>query len=197
MTDVFAVQDEIAAAVVKALHMKLGPKATLPCHRPNVPAYEAFLKGRHLMSRTSPERLARGREYLEQAIALDPKHAEAYAELAYHFILLGTFGLRPVDEVMPLARAMAMKARDLDPSGSRTYAELAVVAVILDFDWSSAEAHLHKAREVGALAPECATAAHFGFWFLRGVLRRPFGKSGFRSTRIHLARYFALAWPSF
>ena len=47
LTDVFAVQDEIAAAIAGALQVKLtGKPATTP-HEPNLPAYEAFLKARH------------------------------------------------------------------------------------------------------------------------------------------------------
>jgi TolB-like protein len=67
MTDVFAVQDEIAAAIVEALKVKLaGRPATVRSHEPNLPAYEAFLKGRHQYFENSPEPFARAHEYFKQ-----------------------------------------------------------------------------------------------------------------------------------
>ena len=154
MAGVFEVQDEIAAAIAQALQMRLGPQAATPRYKPDLPAYEAFLKGRHLILQASSGGLAQGQAYLEQAISLDPHYADAYAELSHLFIVLAAYGIQPVRKVMPIARAMATRARDLDPSASRVHAELALVAAILDFDWKSAEAHLQLAKDAGGFAPE-------------------------------------------
>src|SRR5262249_13337056 len=81
LADVFAVQDEIAAAISSALRLKLiGKSAGRRTHQPNLRAYEAFLRGRHLVF--SGESTAAAREAFEQAIALDPEYSEPYAELA-------------------------------------------------------------------------------------------------------------------
>ena len=83
LTDVFAVQDEIAAAIAAALKLKLsGEAAPVHRHTPNVPAYEAFLKGRYHMLKGTPEGWARGKDFLEQAVALDPQYAEPHTQLA-------------------------------------------------------------------------------------------------------------------
>jgi TolB-like protein len=72
LTDVFEVQDEIAAAIAGALQVKLARQpAAGEIHKPSLPAYEAYLKGRHHMYMMTPESVARGKEYFEQAISLD------------------------------------------------------------------------------------------------------------------------------
>jgi serine/threonine-protein kinase len=88
MAEVFAVQDEIAAAIAEALKVKLGAEpATSPRrYMPNLPAYEAYLKARYHWGKYRPESLARSKEYLEQAIALDPKFALAHCGYADHFL---------------------------------------------------------------------------------------------------------------
>ena len=70
LTDVFAIQDDIAQAIAGALQLKLVAKADR--HTPDVPAYEALLKARHHWRAYLPEAHARAKEYCEQAIALDP-----------------------------------------------------------------------------------------------------------------------------
>jgi len=83
LTDVFAVQDEIAASIASALHLKLTPQpASAERYKPNVPAYEAYLKGRHHSYQITADSMARAKEYFEQAISFDPKFALPYSELA-------------------------------------------------------------------------------------------------------------------
>ena len=63
MTDVFAMQDEIAAAIAGALRVKLSPQpAARARHTPSLPAYEAYLKGSYYMSKPTPDALARAKE---------------------------------------------------------------------------------------------------------------------------------------
>ena len=89
LTDVFAVQDEIAAAIAAALKLKLsGEAAPVHRHTPNLPAYEAYLKGRHYLLKATPEGWARAEEYLEQAIALDPAFGEPHGNLAGQYLIL-------------------------------------------------------------------------------------------------------------
>jgi serine/threonine protein kinase len=140
LTDVFAVQDEIAAAIAGALRLKLVGEAAAPrLHQPNIPAYEAWLKGRHYGCRVTPEGLARSKEYFEQAIALDPDFAEAHADLGGYYLNLWTAGLRPPKEIVPLVRAQARKAVDL--SYSAGHALLGALAAAFDYDWKESELH--------------------------------------------------------
>jgi len=80
LADVFAIQDEIAQAISSALQVELAGQPRRPAG--NFPAYEALLKGRHLVAKAAtPESLARAKELIEQAIALDPNSALARVEL--------------------------------------------------------------------------------------------------------------------
>ena len=78
-------QDEIARAIAAALQLKLSATSAAPRrYTPNVAAYEAYLKGLHYGRTTTLEAGARTREYLTQAVALDPGFALAHGELGWH-----------------------------------------------------------------------------------------------------------------
>jgi TolB-like protein len=144
MADVFAVQDEIAAAIADALQLKLSGPAVRK-RQPNLPAYEALLKGRHQIAKISPEAFERGREYFEQAIALDPEYAAPHTQLATYYVSLAMSSLRPPAEVMPLARASAACALELEASDAEAHGVLALVAAAYDFDWDEAEKQQNSA----------------------------------------------------
>ncbi len=139
LSDVFAVQDEISQAIARALQLKLAPKAEEPRYRPNLPAYEAFLKGRHELDKLTPEGLELSRVYIEQAIALDPGFADAYALSAFYYFLLADFVLAPAREMMPLAKSQARKALSLNPALPEAHALLGSVASTYDYDWKEAD----------------------------------------------------------
>src|ERR1700733_1341068 len=90
MTDVFAVQDEISAAIAGTLQVKLAvAPSALRRYTPNLPAYEAFLKGRQQVYKNSPEAFARAEEYFKQAIVLDPQWADPHYSLGHQYYYLG------------------------------------------------------------------------------------------------------------
>jgi serine/threonine protein kinase/tetratricopeptide (TPR) repeat protein len=136
MEDVFAVQDEIAQAIALALKVKLAP--TPVKRQPKVPAYEAYLKARHLMAKWTPEGLARGRECMEQAISLDPEFALAHARLGAYYAVMASRGLMPAREALPRALASAQTALSIDPTVSDARSVLGMVAAMLDYDWEEA-----------------------------------------------------------
>jgi tetratricopeptide (TPR) repeat protein len=154
MTDVFAVQDEIAAAIVGALQVKLTAKSPRArTHEPNLPAYEAVLKGRHQSYKSSPESYARAEEYFKQAIALDPQWADPHSVLAWQYFSFGMMGVRPLSEMVPLARGEVRKALELLPSEPVAHFVLGTIAGLHDYDWKEAEEQFRLAR-----ASESATA---------------------------------------
>ena len=162
LTDVFAVQDEIAAAIAGALKLKLsGEAAPVHRHTPKVEAYEAFLKGRHHMLKATPEGWARGEEFMERAIALDPRYAEPHRQLGGQYLLLWANGLRPGKEMVSLIRVEAQKAVDL--SDDSAHGLLAFVAAAFDYDWKEAERHFQIAMAATQAPPELnlTYAAHF------------------------------------
>jgi serine/threonine-protein kinase len=140
LADVFAVQDEMAHAIASALHLKLSAGAVAKQrYTPNLPAYETFLKARHYYAKFTPEGMTRGKEYLEQAIALDYQFALAHSWLAECILGLARYGIMSAREAAPLMRASAQKALDLDPVLQEAHAMLGLVAGHYDHDWREAE----------------------------------------------------------
>ena len=136
LTDVFAIQDDIAQAIARALQLKLTAKPDR--HTPTVPAYEALLKARHHCRAYLPEAHARAKEYCEQAIALDPAYAAPHALLGFNYLLATTHSGRPMREVAPLIRREALKALELDPFETDAHFLLGAVAAVHDYDWTEA-----------------------------------------------------------
>ena len=95
MADVFAIQDEIAQAIVKALQVKMSAKAADRArYTPPLPAYEAFLRGRHLLFKFTPDGWSRAKDWLDRAIALDPEYPEPHMALGLGYFLMGFIGIR-------------------------------------------------------------------------------------------------------
>jgi len=117
LTDVFAIQDDIAQAIAGALQLKLISNPAR--HTPAFPAYEALLKARHHARTYSPEAHARAEKYCRQAIALDPEYAAPHALLGFTYFLTTTHTGRPMPEVAPLVREEARRALELDPFRNR------------------------------------------------------------------------------
>ncbi|HEY7389220.1 MAG TPA: protein kinase [Bryobacteraceae bacterium] len=140
LADVFEVQDEIAAAIAGALQAKLAPKpAAVERYKPNLPAYEAYLKGLHQFQKLTLASMTQGKEYFERAILLDPKFAPPYGEVATYYSWQAGLVLRPSSEVMPHVQEWAQKALEIDPSLSEAHALLAYKAFLFDYDWNEAE----------------------------------------------------------
>jgi TolB-like protein/predicted Ser/Thr protein kinase len=153
LTDVFAVQDEIAAAIAAALKLKLsGEAAPVHRHTPNLPAYEAYLKGRYYQQKATPEGWARAEEYLRQAIELDPAFGEPHGSLGGQYFLLCANGMRPTKEVAPLIRNAARKAVDLGDDAA--HALLGTIAATCDYDWKEAEREFLLAMTAVQTVPE-------------------------------------------
>jgi serine/threonine-protein kinase len=151
LADIFAVQDEIAAAIAGALKLKLSPA---PERRmPSVPAYEAYLRYRYYQWRFTPEDSQRSKECLDKALALDPDFALPYVGLAdYHLALAAVGGMRS-PEAMLRARELAQRALDIDPDLAEAHAMLGIVASVLDFDWLELERRIRVATAREPLSP--------------------------------------------
>jgi serine/threonine-protein kinase len=154
LTDVFAIQDEIAQAICVALQRSLVAKPAR--HSPLFPAYEALLKARHHLRIYAPETYARAREYCEEAIALDPAYAAPHALLG--FILLQSTtqtGMHPA--VAAAIRRKAQRALELDPLDSDPHFLLGAVAGLHDYDWGEAEREL----KIALASPSAPAEAHW------------------------------------
>ena len=149
MRDVLALQEELALAISLEIRVKLKPQeqVRLASHRVDPEAYEFFLKGQYYFVRLTPEALNKAINYYQEAIAKDPRYAAAYAGLAFAYANLGG-RLLPPHEVMPKARAAALRALDLDPDSARAHLLLAITKWHYEYDWSGAESEYKRALEL-------------------------------------------------
>ena len=161
MQDVFAIQEEIARAIVRTLRVQLtgaGEGALLARGRSSIGSYDYYLRGRYYWHRRTPEDLARSIEYFEAAIAADPNSALAHTGLADAHTLLVDYGLASPSVGMPKAKAAAVRAIELDPALGEAYASLALIRSLYDWEWKEARGLYQRAIE---LNPGYATAHHW------------------------------------
>jgi TolB-like protein len=171
LEDVFAVQDEMAAAIAAALRVKLSVEPAAARRRtPAIPAYEAYLRGLHYVLNTTPESFSHAKQHLEQAIALDPGFASPYSMLGSGYFALAYSGLLPAHEAMPLVRRAAQKALDIDSSLPEAQASLGSVAAAYDYDWKLAE-HYYQLAMAQEPVPALVRAVYAAYFLL--ALGRP------------------------
>ena len=153
ISDIFDVQDEIAAAVSGALEMRLlgVNRSSVPAtaRRTNPEAYQAYLQGRYFEGRgESKEDLENALTFANQAITLDARYAPAWVLRSLTYNLMAGFGLIENSEGMRKAREDAQHAIALDASLASAYLALGYIQFSYDWDWSGAETSGKKAAEL-------------------------------------------------
>lgn len=160
MEDVFAIQDEIAGAIVTTLKGRLAAEKhaqTVKRYTQNLEAYELYLKGRYVEKTRTRDGLTKGIEYFEKAIGEDEKYALAYTGLADSYYLQAWYRYLAPKEVFPLAKVAAAKALEIDEQLPEAHTSQGVVSFYYDWDWESAKRAFTRALE---LNPSDATAMH-------------------------------------
>ena len=117
--------------------------------------YDLYLKGRYFWNKRTSEGFRQAADYFQQAIDQDPNFGRAYAGLADTFSLMSTWYLGPQNQLMPKARAAALKALQLDEHLAEAHASLALIKENYDYDWRGAEKEFQRAIE---LDPQYPTA---------------------------------------
>jgi len=147
MTDVFAIQDEIAKAIAGRLQVTFdgGEAASLvtPATE-NLDAYHLCLKGRYLLAQRGLG-LKKALQCFDQALALDPNYALAHAGLAEACTVLAQYGLAPAGTLRAKAHAAACRALDLAPQLAEAHAAAGTVSFVIDWDWVTAARELRQA----------------------------------------------------
>ena len=191
LKDIFAMQDEITASIVKALEVKLA--VALPVHKePSPESYQLNLKGRYFLNRREIQRAV---DYFEKALAMDPKDAVAYAGLSEVYLVLAVRGGSPPLELMPKAKEAAMHALAIDNALSEAHASLAYVTFFYDWDWPAAEREFKQAID---LKPNNADAHHWYSHFLmaRGRIEESLteSKRALELNPFDILMHIHLAW---
>jgi serine/threonine-protein kinase len=152
LDDVFALQEELARAIVAVLPVSASavPPRLASASTPALDAYTLYLRGRYATIKRTVEGLSLGIEYFEQALEKDPAYAPAHAGLAECWALrgFGEFGDLDPNLAMPRARAAALDALRLDPKSSQAHTWLGVIHLLFDWDWAAAEGELQQALQL-------------------------------------------------
>jgi len=161
LTDIFAVETEIAKTIADTLQAKLsGSEKTAISKTPttNPEAYELYLKGRFFWNKRTGAELVKSIDYFEQAVGRDQKYALAYAGLADAYVLLPPYGAASPSESFPQAGAAARKALELDDTLAEAHTSLGQFLLFYDLDFAGSTREFERAI---ALDPNYATAHHW------------------------------------
>ena len=188
-TDIFVVQDSISEKVGAALKVRLGGRGKRHATE-NIEAYQLYMKGRYHLSKLTPEQMLAATSYYQQAIAIDPSYALAYAELAGTFRVYAIAGAKPAHEVFPHAKEAALKAVQLDETLADGHLSLGLNSFWYDWNWSGAETQFRRAL---SLDPNNAIA-HLNLALLLSSLGRH-GRSARRSKTRPRTRPARIAHP--
>ena len=170
--DVLALQDELASAIAREIHVRLTPAEESRLTRApsvNPDAYDAYLKGRYFFNRPSDENLSRAIAQFEETIRLDPKFAPAFSGLSDAYLWAGfNEGVLTASEAGPKAKAAAEKAIQLDDASAEAHTSLAVYKSWYGHDWAGSESEFRRAF---ALNPNYSFA-HDQFGLVLGFVGR-------------------------
>ena len=171
LTDIFAIQTEVALHIAAALEAELSSEEQTRVRREptrDVQAYQLFLQGRQSFIKYTPMAMTRATEYFEQAIARDPTFALAYALLGMTYAELSEHGATAPEVASARAREATQSALRLDPELSAAHCTLGHLKTIQEYDWIGAEQEFKRALE---LSPSNA-AAHALYGRLCAALER-------------------------
>ena len=156
--DVFAIQEEIARAIVTRMSGALvGSAATASPERPthDSEAYDLYLRGRFAWHQRTKDGLERAIDYLQRAVDRSPMYARAHAGLADAYAVSAFYDYRAPRDAYPRAEASARRALEIDPHLAAPHATLGYVLTYYHLDWPRAEAEFQRAL---AIEPNYSTA---------------------------------------
>ena len=179
LADILSLQEDIATEIFDKLRVRLtgdDKKRVTKRYTEDAEAYQLYLKGRYYWNQGTIGGFKRAIEYLQQAVAKDPKYALAHAGLADAYLFLGSYWV----EAIPEAKAAAIKAIELDPSLAEAHVALGHIRLWLDWDRPAAEAEFRRGIEID---PSSALAHNEYAMYLAAV-----GRVGDAMTEISRAQ---------
>ena len=157
--DLLSMQEPITNDIVRQVSSALGTNLSAFKMRPvNVTARDAYLRGRFLWNKRTPDSVTKSIAHYEDAIRADPAYAEAYAALGDAYILLGDYGGVGPSGSLEKAEQAAERALQLGGGLAEAHTVLGAVKTDRDWDWKGAETEYRRALE---LNPSYPTARHW------------------------------------
>lgn len=137
--DVLRLQRDFAVAIAGEIGARVDPRSSdAPPPEVDPKAYEAVLRGHHLLENRTEEAIQKAQAYFNEAAAIDPDYAAAFAGIAYTHNLMANYGFEPSPVARSQARDTAERAIELDPNCADAHLALALVAA--EYDWRFEEA---------------------------------------------------------
>ncbi len=165
LSELVTLQNDITSDVSKELKIRLSnkeEKSLLKTQTTNPDAYQQYLIGRFHWNKRTPDGFEKAIKHLKKATEIDPGYALAYVALADSYVLLENFTGKPAKETLPIARAYAKRAVEIDESLPEARATLALV-LHRSWKWTEAEKEYRRAIE---LNPKYASVHHWYSLFL-------------------------------
>jgi DNA-binding winged helix-turn-helix (wHTH) protein/TolB-like protein len=167
-TDILKVQDSISQRVTQALTLKLtgNERDQLNKHyTDNLESYQLFLQAQYLSEKQTGDRadnLRKSLDYYQEAVEKDPKFARAYVGISEFYISEGDPKIPPWERLQK-AKALIVKALELDNTLAEAYDALAEIKYQYEFDWSGADADFKRAID---LNPNLSYSRIAHSWYL-------------------------------
>ena len=159
--EISSAQTQISQQISDKLRLKLTPEEAQQLAKTstqNGEAYQAYLRGRYAYNRRTADSLKQALQSFQEAIALDPKYAPAYAALADTYNVIPGYGVLSSQEAFPKGEAAARKALSLDDSLADAHAAIGQFLAAYKWDWAGAEREYNRVFE---LNPGFADARYF------------------------------------
>jgi len=156
LKDIFAIQDEIAQAILDAVKIELlasEKEVVFKRYTENIEAYQLYLKARFHVNKFTPNGFLKAIEFFDAAIDIDPSYAIAYAGKSFCYMNLRDFNWMPSDKSLPKGLKAAEMSIQLDDKIAESH--LAVGRILLHYDWNIKEATISFNKAI-AINPSCA-----------------------------------------
>jgi TolB-like protein/Tfp pilus assembly protein PilF len=155
LSDILAVQEEIAKEISEKLRLRLSGEEhkQLTTATANPEAYQLYLKGRYFWNKRTGDAISKSIEYFNQAIAKDGNYALAYAGLADAYVILPSYTPTSGKEVYPKARVAATKALEINDKLAEAYTARAYIRAYFDWDFANAEGDFKRSIELNPNYP--------------------------------------------
>jgi TolB-like protein/Tfp pilus assembly protein PilF len=150
-TEVLAMYNEVARAIVNEVQITLTPKEETrlaSALQVNPQAYEAYLKGMSHLYKLTPPELDAAMHYFEKALETDPNYALAYTGISFVWIGRQQMGLLIPSEATPKAKEAAQRALELDDTLAEVHYTLGIIRTWSDWDWEGGEQAFKRALEI-------------------------------------------------
>jgi serine/threonine-protein kinase len=151
LTDIFAIQSEVALRIAGALRAELSADEQGRIGRTptsNVRAYHEYLYGRQAFLKFTSEGLHRSIEHFHRAIEFDPGFAKAWSQIAMAYTELSGIGEIRAEEAFASAKTAVTRALELDSELSEAHCTVGFIRTVFDFQWAEAEAAFKRAIEL-------------------------------------------------